>query len=48
MIIDNLNEIEKNILAACEKVGRARDEITLIAVCKTQPVSMLEEVYKFM
>ena len=45
MIIENLDIIEKNILAACAKSGRNRDEITLIAVSKTKPVSMLEEVY---
>ena len=45
MITENLKNIEKNILAACEKAGRSRDEITLIAVSKTKPVSMLEEVY---
>lgn len=45
MIIENLNIIEKNILTACAKSGRKRDEITLIAVSKTKPVSMLEEVY---
>lgn len=45
MIIENLDIIEKNILTACAKSGRNRDEITLIAVSKTKPVSMLEEVY---
>lgn len=45
MIIDNLQEIEKNIMKACENSGRKREEITLIAVSKTKPVSMLEEVY---
>lgn len=45
MITENLQEIEKNILAACEKSGRKREEVTLIAVSKTKPVSMLEEVY---
>ncbi|MBE5887461.1 MAG: YggS family pyridoxal phosphate-dependent enzyme [Lachnospiraceae bacterium] len=45
MIIENLDMIEKNILTACATSGRKRDEITLIAVSKTKPVSMLEEVY---
>ena len=45
MIIENLDIIEKNILTACAKSGRNRDEITLIAVSKTKPVPMLEEVY---
>ena len=46
MIKENLQEIEKNILKACEKAGRKREEVTLIAVSKTKPVSMLEEVYE--
>ena len=45
MIQTNLNEVEKNILAACNKCGRNRDEITLIAVSKTKPVSLLEDAY---
>ena len=45
MIIENLKIIEENILAACAKSGRKREDITLIAVSKTKPVSMLEEVY---
>jgi len=45
VIIENLDMIEKNILTACATSGRKRDEITLIAVSKTKPVSMLEEVY---
>lgn len=46
MIKENLQEIEKNILKACEKAGRKREEVTLIAVSKTKPVSMVEEVYE--
>jgi len=45
MLAENLQEVEKRIQAACKKVNRNRDEITLIAVSKTKPVSMLEEVY---
>lgn len=45
MIKNNLMEIEQNIMAACKRAGRNRDEVTLIAVSKTKPVSMLEEVY---
>lgn len=45
MIRENLQEVEANILHACEKSGRAREEVTLIAVSKTKPVSMLQEVY---
>ncbi|MBQ2902160.1 MAG: YggS family pyridoxal phosphate-dependent enzyme [Agathobacter sp.] len=45
MIKENLYEVEQNIRTACEKSGRNRDEITLIAVSKTKPVPLLEEAY---
>ena len=45
MINENLIEVEENICKACEKSGRNREEITLIAVSKTKPVSLLEEAY---
>ena len=40
-IIENLYQVEENIRLACEKAGRNRDEITLIAVSKTKPIDML-------
>lgn len=45
MLSQNLQEVEKNIQIACQKANRSRDEVTLIAVSKTKPVSMLKEVY---
>lgn len=45
MLKENLNQVEKKIAEACERAGRSRDEVTLIAVSKTKPVSMLSEVY---
>lgn len=45
MLKDNLKEVEANIMTACEKAGRNREDVTLIAVSKTKPVSMLEEIY---
>ena len=45
MLKDNLKEVESNIMTACEKAGRNREDVTLIAVSKTKPVSMLEEIY---
>lgn len=45
MVRENLEQVEKNIQAACEKAGRSRDEVTLVAVSKTKPVSMLMEAY---
>ncbi len=46
MLKENLKEVEKNILQACEKAGRNREDVTLIAVSKTKPVSMLQEIYE--
>lgn len=45
MLKDNLREVEANIAVACAKAGRNTDDVTLIAVSKTKPVSMLEEIY---
>ena len=45
MLEDNLKEVERRIEAACKRAGRSRDEVTLIAVSKTKPVSMLQEAY---
>lgn len=45
MLAENLQEVEQNIQRACKKANRAREEVTLIAVSKTKPVSMLKEVY---
>lgn len=42
---ENLEEVEKRIQAACLRAGRKRSEVTLIAVSKTKPVSMLQEAY---
>ena len=45
MIKENLNRVQENIRNACARAGRKEDEVTLIAVSKTKPVSMLEEAY---
>lgn len=46
MLAENLANVQENIRLACEKAGRQESEVTLIAVSKTKPVSMLEEVYQ--
>lgn len=46
MLKENLSQVEARIARACQKAGRSRDEVTLIAVSKTKPVSMLSEVYE--
>ena len=43
MIKEQLEEVRKNIEAACKRAGRDPKEVTLIAVSKTKPVPMLEE-----
>ncbi len=43
MIIEALADIEGSIQASCNRSGRDRDEVTLIAVSKTKPSSMIEE-----
>ena len=45
MLKENLIKVEENIQKACDKAGRKRSEVTLIAVSKTKPVGMLQEVY---
>lgn len=45
MLTNNLHEVEQKIQDACKKVNRSREEITLIAVSKTKPINMLQEVF---
>ena len=45
MLKENLTKVEENIQAACDRAGRKREEVTLIAVSKTKPVEMLQEAY---
>lgn len=40
-----LKEVEQRIVAACQRVGRNPDEVTLIAVSKTKPIPVLQEAY---
>lgn len=44
MVKENLAYVEEQITKACEKAGRNREEVTLIAVSKTKPISLVEEV----
>ena len=46
MIKNNLHTVKENIKAACDRIGRSCDEVTLIAVSKTKPVEMLQEAYE--
>lgn len=44
MLKENLVAVEERIKAACIRSGRNRKDVTLIAVSKTKPVSMIEEL----
>lgn len=44
-IADNLSRIEERIHLACERAGRNREEITLIAVSKTVPTDLIRIAY---
>lgn len=43
MIKENIEAVQANIEAACQKAGRDPKEVTLIAVSKTKPLSDIEE-----
>ena len=46
MVKENLQKVEDNITAACERAGRKRENVTLIAVSKTKPIEMIVEAYE--
>ena len=43
---ENFQSVEARIQAACDRAGRSRKEVTLIAVSKTKPVEMLQTIYE--
>ena len=45
MLVENLNQVEQRIQAACDRAGRDRSEVTLIAVSKTKPNEDLQVIY---
>lgn len=45
MLKNNFEDVEAKIQAACDRCGRKREDVTLIAVSKTKPVEMLREAY---
>ena len=45
MLKENLSSVEARISEACARCGRQRDEVKLIAVSKTKPAEMIQEVY---
>lgn len=45
MLYENYQEVKRRIEQACQKVGRSPEEVTLIAVSKTKPNDMIQELY---
>lgn len=43
MVTENYRDVEAKVCAACDRSGRDRSEVTLIAVSKTKPVEMIRE-----
>ena len=47
LLADNLSLIQQRIQAACGRVGRAPDSVTLLAVSKTHPPETIREAADF-
>ncbi|WP_461812757.1 YggS family pyridoxal phosphate-dependent enzyme [Faecalimonas sp.] len=45
MLKDNLNYVMKKVCESCHKKSLNVDDITVIAVSKTKPIEMIEELY---
>ena len=45
MVYENYKEIASIVDETCTSCGRAREDVTLIAVSKTKPVELLQEAY---
>lgn len=45
MLYDNYLEVKERINKACERSGRNPEDVTLIAVSKTKPNEMIQELY---
>ena len=44
MLIDQYNQVKENVKQACKRAGRDPREVTIIAVSKTKPLEMIEEL----
>lgn len=47
MLKENLDNVINNIAISCKKAGRNTNEVTLIAVSKTKPLSDIEELMTY-
>ena len=45
-VAENIEAVRERVAAACRRAGRDPKEVTLIAVSKTKPMSMLMEAYE--
>ncbi len=45
-ITENLARVEERIGAACQRVGRRREEVKLVAISKTFPAERIREAYE--
>jgi len=45
-IAANLHKVDERIKAACARVGRAPDEVSLVAVTKTRSIAEIIEAYR--
>lgn len=43
-VCENYKNVEEKVIQACKRAGRDPKEVTLIAVSKTKPMSMIEEL----
>jgi pyridoxal phosphate enzyme (YggS family) len=46
MVAEHIQHIETRIADACRRAGRTRDEVTLVAVTKTQPVDVINDAIR--
>lgn len=46
MIVDNLNTVKEQVTAACKRTNRNLDNVTILAVSKTKPVSDIMTAYE--
>lgn len=44
MSVENYRKVQQRIEEACLRSGREKEEVTLIAVSKTKPISMIQEL----
>jgi hypothetical protein len=46
MLVENYEHVLQEVVSACDRAGRDKQEVTLIAVSKTKPVSDIRELYE--